>query len=294
MKKRRIKRETLAAYGFLAPNIIGFFAVSIIPVIASFGLSFTEWRLVDPPRFNGFANYIDLLQRDRFWTVMGNTLYYTIGVVPLGMLFALLLALLLNQKLRGIYVFRTMYFLPVVSSTVAVALLWRWLYARDIGLIAYLLGLIGIDAPDFLFSTFWPMPSVIIMNIWRGLGFNIVLFLAGLQGISTSYYEAAAIDGANAWQKFRHITMPLLTPTTFFILIMSIIGSFQVFEQIMMLTDGGPAFRTTTLVYYIYLNGFVWADMGVASAMAWVLFLIVLTLTLIQWRSQERWVHYEQ
>jgi len=294
VKNKYAKKETIAAYIFLAPNIFGFLAVTLLPITASLFLSFTNWKLLEPPKFNGVDNFIKLFSEERFWTVMGNTLYYTVGAVPMGMLLALAFALLLNQQLRGIYMYRTIFFLPVVSSTVAVALLWKWLYAKDIGLISYVLSMFGLEAPDFLFSTFWPMPSVIIMSIWKGLGYNIVLFLAGLQGISRTYYDAATIDGASVWQKFKSITLPLLSPTTFFILIMSVISSFQVFDQVFMLTAGGPAFKTSTIVYYIYTNGFVWYDMGYASSMAWLLFAMVLVITLFQWKIQERWVFYEQ
>ena len=293
-KNRQERKETLAACIFLAPNILGFIAITLLPVLASLFFSFTEWRLVDPPRFNGIANHLQMLTDERFWMVMGNTLYFTIGTVPIGMALALFFSLLLNQEIRGVYIYRAIFFMPVVSSVVAVTLLWRWLLARDIGLIYYLLSLVGISPPDFLHSVFWPMPSVIVMSIWRGLGFNIVLFLAGLQGISRVYYEAAVIDGANSWQKLRYITIPLISPTTFFIFVMSLISSFQVFDQVFILTAGGPAFRTTTIVYYIYLNGFVWFNMGYASAMAWVLFTLVLIVTLFQWKMQERWVFYEQ
>ena len=202
-------------------------------------------------------------------------------------------AVLLNMKVRGVVLFRTRYYLPVVSSTIAVSLLWRWLYSNDFGFFAYLLNLAGIASPPFLTSTSWAMPSIIVMSIWKGLGYNMVLLLAGLQAISPTYYEAALIDGANAWQRFWSITRPLLSPTLFFVSIMAIIGSFQVFEQTYMLTKGGPAFSTTTIVYYIYIQGFQTMKMGLASAAAWILFFAVMAVTLVQWHFQERWVHYQ-
>lgn len=290
---RARQREALAALLFLLPNILGFLVFMLGPLIASFLLSFTEWDLLSPMRLTWFGNYRNLLVKDPlFWKSIYNTFYYTLGSVPLGMTISLFIAVVLNRKIRGTIFFRTVYFLPVISSTVAIALLWRWLFYPDLGLINYLLGKINIHGPNWLQSTIWAMPAVIIMSTWKGLGYNMVLYLAGLQGIPSHLYEAAIIDGASEWQQFWRITFPLLSPTSFFVLIMSLIGSFQVFDQTYIMTRGGPAYATTTIVYYIYQNGFQWFKMGYASALAWILFAIILIVTIIQWIFQKRWVFY--
>jgi len=289
----------LAALLFLLPNILGFVIFTMGPVLASFGLSLVDWNLLGSPVWVGLDNYATMLRDREFWDSLKATLYYTAGSLPLGIVPALILALALNQKLRGLALYRTVYFVPVVSSTVAVALLWRWMYNPNFGMLNFLLnGLfrllhLPLTAPDWLQSTTWAMPAIILMSAWKGLGYNMVLYLAGLQSISRTFYEAAAIDGASSWQKFWFVTLPLLTPTTFFVTIISIIGSFQVFEQAYIMTAGGPARSTVTTVYYIYANGFQRYNMGYASAIAWVLFALILAVTLIQWKYQDRWVFYE-
>jgi len=289
----------LAALLFLLPNILGFVIFTMGPVLASFGLSLVDWNLLGSPVWVGLDNYATMLRDREFWDSLKATLYYTAGSLPLGIVPALILALALNQKLRGLAFYRTVYFVPVVSSTVAVALLWRWMYNPNFGMLNFLLnGLfrllhLPLTAPDWLQSTTWAMPAIILMSAWKGLGYNMVLYLAGLQSISRTFYEAAAIDGASSWQKFWFVTLPLLTPTTFFVTIISIIGSFQVFEQAYIMTAGGPARSTVTTVYYIYANGFQRYNMGYASAIAWVLFALILAVTLIQWKYQDRWVFYE-
>jgi multiple sugar transport system permease protein len=214
-------------------------------------------------------------------------------MVPISTVLALFFALMMNQKLRAITLYRTAYFLPVVSSTVAVALVWSWIYAKDFGLLNYLLRQAGIAPIAWLSSTAWAMPAVIIMSIWGNLGVGIVIFLAGLQSISQTYYEAAEVDGANRWQQFWRITLPLITPSLFFYFIITMIDAFQTFEQIYIMTRGGPVNSTTTIVYYIYRNAFRNFKMGYASAQAIVLFFIIMVLTLIYWRLQERWVTYD-
>lgn len=287
------KKDNFAALLFLTPNVLGFLLLTLGPIVASLYFSFTEWNTFTKPVWVGLNNFNTLFHDFRFAKTIVNTLYYTVVSVPLGIIIALFFAILLNSKIRGVIFFRTLYFLPVISSTVAVALLWRWLYSNEFGLFAYLLSLVGVQAPPFLTSTAWAMPSIIVMSIWKGLGYNIVLILAGLQAISPTYYEAALIDGVSNWQRFWFITRPLLSPTLFFVTIMAVMGSFQVFEQTYMLTKGGPAFSTTTIVYYIYIQGFQTMKMGLASAAAWVLFMGVMIVTLVQWRFQERWVHYQ-
>jgi len=214
--------------------------------------------------------------------------------VPVRTALALLLAIALNQQLRGVSVFRAAYFLPTITSAVAAATVWRWIYEPNFGLLNSLLYAIGVaHPPAWLSSPAWAMPALILLGVWQGLGFQMVIFLAGLQGIPTHLYEAAAIDGAGWWARFRHITLPLISPTTFFVLIISVIGSYQVFDQAFVLTEGGPGYATTTLVYYIYEYAFQFFKMGYAAAMAWILFAIVFVLTVIQFRIQARWVHYD-
>ena len=214
--------------------------------------------------------------------------------IPLGMALSLVMALLFNRKIKGVIIFRTIYFLPTVCSGVAIAILWRWLYNPDFGLINYLLSKIGIQGPQWLASTKWAKPAIAIMGLWAGLGgYNTVLYLAALQGVPRDLYEAAEVDGANPWQRFRYVTWPSISPTTFFIVTMSIIGGFQAgFMQAYLMTGGGPAGSTTTISYYIYNNAYQWFKMGYASAIAWILFILVFSFTLLNWRFGGRKVEY--
>ncbi len=293
------RREMRAAFLFLLPNVIGFLVFMIGPLLSSLGFSLLKWNLLTPPEFKGLGNYAALLQDAEFWRSLKATFYYLGGSVPLGIVLSLALALALNQPIRGIRFFRTVYFIPVVSSMVAVALMWRWMYNPNSGVLNFMLNQVfralrlPLVAPDWLQSPVWAMPAIIFMSVWKGMGYNMVLFLAGLQGIPRHLYEAAEIDGASSQRQFWRITLPLLTPTTFFVLIMSIIGSFQVFEQAYIMTQGGPVRSTVTTVYYIYENGFQWHKMGYASSVAWALFALILVVTLVQWRLQDRWVFYE-
>ncbi len=293
------RREMRAAFLFLLPNVIGFVVFMIGPLLSSLGFSLLKWNLLTPPEFKGLSNYIALFQDEQFWRSLKATFYYLGGSVPLGIVLSLALALALNQPIKGIRFFRTVYFIPVVSSMIAVALMWRWMYNPTSGILNFMLNRLfdalrlPITAPDWLQSPVWAMPAIIFMSVWKGMGYNMVLFLAGLQGIPRHLYEAAEIDGASGQRQFWRITLPLLTPTTFFVLIMSIIGSFQVFEQAYIMTRGGPVRSTVTTVYYIYENGFQWHKMGYASTVAWALFAMILAVTLVQWRFQDRWVFYE-
>lgn len=276
----------------LAPNFIGFLVFILFPMIASFFLSFTEWDLLTDMKWIGFGNYQELASDETFWKVLWNTLYYTLGTVPPGIILSLILAVALNQPIRGVKTYRALYFLPVISSSVAVAVVWQWLYNPEFGLLNYILSLFGIEGPLWLTSTTWAMPAVIITSIWKNLGFNMLLFLAGLQGIPDTYYEAAEIDGANGFAKFRYITLPLLSPTTFFVVVMSIISSFQAFDLVHVMTQGGPARSTSVLVHYLYQNAFQYFRMGYASAIAYVLFFLVFIVTMIQLKRHDTWVVY--
>jgi multiple sugar transport system permease protein len=288
------RQETIAGYLFLLPNIIGFLVFSSIPVLATFSISLLDWDLIRTPRFVGLDNYVKLLTADAvFRKVLVNTAYYVVGTVPAGIFLSLMLALAMNANVRGIAIFRAIFFIPVISASVAVAMMWRWLYNTDFGLINLALTGIGLPAIPWLSSTAWAMPAVIIMAIWKNLGYNMVIFLAGLQGIPAHLHEAAAIDGANTFQRFRHITLPMLAPTTFFVMVISMIGSFQVFDLAFVLTKGGPGDATNTMVMYIYNQAFQFFHMGYAASIAWVLFAIIFLITLGQHQLQKRWVHYE-
>lgn len=278
---------------FLAPTLFGLTFGTLGPVLAAIGISFTKWDVLTPPVFNGLENYIQLVSDPTFKKSILNTIYYVLGTVPAATVLGLVLALLLNQQLRGITFYRTAYFLPVVSSTVAVALVWSWIYSKDFGLLNFMLRSIGIQPVAWLTSTRYAMPALIMMGIWGLLGEGMIIFLAGLQGISKSYYEAAEVDGASNWGKFLHITLPLITPSMFFYFIITMINAFQAFEQIYVMTRGGPSNATTTMVYYIYNNAFRNFRMGYASTQAIALFLIVMGMTLIYWRSQDKWVVYD-
>lgn len=286
-------RDAFWGYLFIAPSMLGVLMFTLFPVLAALGISFSEWNLITPPRFVGLEGYRALLSDPVFGKVLLNTLYYTAGSVPLNLILALALALALNQKIRGIAVYRTAYFMPVVSSMVAVGLIWAWLYDTDYGLFNALLARLHLPPVAWLTSTEWAMPAVILTSVWKSVGFNMVIFLAALQDVPEGLYEAARIDGAGAWRLFRHITLPLISPAVFFVVVMGIIGSFQAFDQVYVMTEGGPARATTVIVYYIWQNAFKFFKMGYASAMAYVLFLLVLLATLAQWQVRRRWVFGE-
>ncbi|ODS81138.1 MAG: sugar ABC transporter permease [Devosia sp. 66-14] len=290
---RVARAEERAAWLFLAPSLVLFAIFTAIPVISAFFISFTQWNLFNEVTWVGLGNYIGLAHDEIFAKVLGNTGYFVLVSVPVQIALALACALALNRGLKGQTFFRVVYFLPVVTSTIAAALVWAWLFNSNFGLINAGLSLAGVtDLPKWMGSTRWAMPAIIIVSIWQNLGYAMVLFLAGLQNIGKDVHDAAALDGATGWDRFWHITLPLLSPTTFFVLVISIIGSFQVFELVLVMTKAGPANATNTLVYYIYQNGFQFYQMGYASAAAMVLFLIVLIFTLVQYKLQRRWVHY--
>ncbi len=292
MKSKAILKDNLTGFAFLAPNITGFLIFTLLPVAASLILAFAKWDILTPVKFVGLKNFITLVQDKLFWKYFLNTLFFMLNI-PISMAVSLTLALLVNQKLKGMVIFRTIYFLPVVSSMVAVALLWRWIYNPDFGLLNSFLRFVGVkNPPQWLSSTVWAKPAIMIMWIWKGAGYSMLLYLAGLQGIPPQLYEAADIDGANGWQKFWNITWPLLGPTNFFIIIMSVIGGFQAFGEIYVMTGGGPAGSTTTIVYYIYNNAFQWFKMGYASSISWFLFIIIFTVTLFQWKYAGNKVEY--
>lgn len=278
---------------YLLPTVIGLLLFSAGAVAVSFLMSFTHWDVITPPEWIWLENYLALWGSDLFWEVVRNTVVFVLMAVPLSVSASLALALAANTGLRGIVFFRTAYFLPVVSSMIAVALVWSWIYNPEYGLLNYLLrALFGINGPAWLDSTAWALPAMVIVTVWKGLGYSMVIFLAGLQSIPEDLYHAATIDGAGVWRKFRHITLPMLSPTTFFVIVITLINSFQVFEQTYVLTKGGPANATLTMSYYIYQNAFQFFQMGKAAALSYVLFAAIFIVTLIQFRIQKRWVFY--
>jgi len=291
---QRLKNnENVYGLAFVGPLILGLVVFTYGPVVAAAWLSLCKGDYIGIPEWIGLGNYARAFQDELLWKALGNTVYYVMGTVPAGIILSLALALAMNQQLRGIVFYRAIFFLPTITSAVAISLMWMWMYNPEFGIINSLVRLVGLKGPKWLASPVWAMPAIIIMSIWRGLGYNMLLFLAGLQGIPKEFYEAAEIDGADAWQRFLHITFPLLSPTTFMITVLSIIGGFQVFEYSYVMTRGGPLYSTLTVVLLIYQRGFETFEMGYASAIAYVLFAIMLALTLIQFRMQSRWVHYE-
>ncbi len=310
MRLPHLSHEARTAYAFLLPNFLGFLLFTSLPVLASLGLSFMEWDILTPPRFIGLDNFVRLLgfhtaqgrwvpNDPQFWYYVWNTIYLLVGI-PIGIFGSLGLAIVMNQKIPGMVFFRTIFFLPTICSGVAVFLLWKWLYNPDFGLIntgiARFGDLIGVPlkGPNWLSSVAWAKLALVLMNFWIGLGgYNAVLYLAALQEIPQQLYEAAQIDGANAWQRFWTVTWPMISPTTFFIAIMGVIIGFQGgFMAAYVMTGGGPAGSTTTIEYYIYNNAYRWFQMGYAASIAWVLFIVVFVITLINWRYGGRSVHY--
>lgn len=289
---RLAKREALEGFVFISPWIFGFVLFLAGPLVASLALSFTYWDLFSPPVFIGWENYSEMIADRLFWQAMKVTLFYTLTAVPLGIIVGFSIALLMNQKIMGVSLWRTIYYLPAVVSGVAVSLLWIWVFNPEFGVLNSVLALIGIEGPAWLASRTWALPALVLMSLW-GAGGGMVIYLAGLQGIPTQLYEAAEIDGANVWFRFWQITLPMMTPVILFQLIMGIIGSFQVFTQAYVMTAGGPANATLFYVLYLYRNAFEWFKMGYASSLAWVLFLIIMVCSLLTLRTSEKWVYYE-
>lgn len=292
-RKKKGNMNTLIAYSFLLPNFIGFLVFTLVPVLAAFALSFMEWDTANPMVFVGFKNFTRLLKDETFKISLWNTLYFALGSVPLTLICSLILALALNKGLKGVEAFRTVFFLPYITSLVAMAVVWNMLFHPTLGPINQVLLAIGIkNPPGWTSSVEWAMPAVIITSIWRNMGYYMVMYLAGLQGIPKELYEAATVDGANAWHKFRKITLPMLTPTTFFVSIMLTISCFKVFDLILVMTDGGPGRATNVLVYHIYNQAFINSKFGYSSAIAMVLFAIVIVITVIQFQFEKKWVNY--
>jgi multiple sugar transport system permease protein len=286
-------REELTAYLLISPWVIGFLIFTAGALVFSLGLSFFKTDLLSPAKFVGLDNFRQLLFEDElFWQSLKVTTLYTIGVVPLQIGLGLGVALLLNQRVFGIGLWRTIFYLPSVVSGVAVAMIWLWFFQPDLGLFNALLKMIGIQGPRWLFSEEWALPSLIIMSVWN-IGPGMIIFLAGLQGTPADMYEAAQIDGASNWQQFMAITIPMISPQILFNTVMGIIGSYQVFTVSFVTTEGGPNNATMTLVLYLYREGFLTARFGYASAIAWMLFAIIMIFTLFTFRSTRDAVFYE-
>jgi multiple sugar transport system permease protein len=293
------RKEAISAFLFISPFLIWIVFLMGGPILAAFFLSFCKWDILTPIQFVGLENYKEMFFNDpRFWKSIYNTAYFTFLSVPVGMILSIIVALLMNQKVRGIALYRTLYYLPsVLGSGVAVAVLWKWIFNADSGLLNYMISIMtGIpmsECPKWLASEFWSKNGLVIMSFW-GVGGGMIIYLAGLQGIPTALYEAAEIDGASRWQQFWTVTLPGLSPIIFFQLIISIVASFQIFSQVYVMTDGlgGPADSTLVMVLYIYQKAFKYYQMGYASALSWVLFLAIMLATWVQFRYS-KWVYYE-
>jgi len=287
-----VRRDLRNGLLFTSPWLVGLVVFTIYPIFASTYYSFTDYSVLRSPRWIGLENYVNLFRNDPlFWTSLYNTLYYAAFSLPLGLLGSIALALLLNRKVSGMSIYRTVFYLPNVVPTVAVSVLWIWLLNPNYGLFNSILSGLGLPGVPWLTSPDWSKPSLIIMSLW-GIGGSMVIYLAGLQDIPEHLYEAADLDGASGWQKTRHVTLPMLTPTIFFNLVMSLISVFSYFTQAFVMTNGGPLDSTLFYMLYLYRNAFIYFKMGYASAMAWVLFIIVVGLTLLVFRSSGRWVYY--
>ena len=291
---KRERREAIEGYLFILPWFFGFLVFTAGPMLASLALSFTKWGLIDKPVYIGFDNYVKMVNDPLIWHSLGVTLRYTLLTVPLQIVLALCIALILIRPFRGVYGFRGIFYLPNILGGVVTALLWMWVFNPDYGIANYLLSLVGIQGPPWLADPDWALPAIVIMSVWN-LGAAIVLFIAGLQSIPQHLYEAAELDGAGAFAKFRYVTLPMLSSTLLFILITTMIASFQVFDIAFVASsgDGGPLRSTLVYLLYFYQNGFKYFNMGYASAMIWLFMSIILLLTLLIFRSSSMWVFYE-
>lgn len=300
-KRKKQGSGLLVASPFLLPSMIGMLIFSLLPLIISGLISLTDWngldKLTDPhffqEHFIGFENYTKILTTPEFWRTLGNTAEYIILYIPLMLAASLLVAYLLSQPRKGIGVFRVIYYIPVLTSWVAASLIWKSVLSPQYGALNGILEIFGIEGPGWLTDEKWAMPAIVLVSVWKDMGFFGLILLSGIVGINKTYYEAASIDGANGWTKFVKITLPLLTPSIFYVLIVGMINAFQLFPQIMIMTGGGPNGATQVMVERIYNYGFRYYRMGYAAAFSWILFAIIMVFTAIQMKGQERWVHYD-
>ncbi len=290
------KSEWLYGYLLITPLLTGLMIFLFIPMIQSFYMSLTDWNVLNEPKFIGLQNYKTAFTDKGILRELYNTIYYTIGTVPAGIFISTFIAYLLSKNLRGTSIYKTIYFLPIITMSAAIAIVWQWMFNSKMGLVNEFLRIFGIKGPMWLGDPKWIMPAIIIVSVWKSIGNNVIILMAGLRDIPTTYYEAAEIDGAKGWHKFWYITIPLLTPTLFFLSTMGLIGSLKVFDLIMLFNNGatsGPMLEATkTIVYGIYTNGFTFLKMGYASAEAVLLFVLIMIVTGIQFFFQKKWVHY--
>lgn len=293
-KRKRLDRDELWGFLFIAPQFIGLLLFVVAPIVQSFGISFFNWNLLSPPVFNGLDNWKKVLSDPLTWKVLFQTLQFVVGFIILTTVISLLLALSLSNSLKGHIVYRAIFFVPNITSSIPVSLVWLWLFNPEMGLVNIILNFFGVkNLPGWYASLEWAMPTVILMGVWMGVGYFMIVFLAGLNGISNTYYEAASIDGAGKVYCFFRITLPLLSPTLFFVLTLMCINCFQVFNEVYMVTGGGPAQVTRTIALQIYDTAFRYFKMGEAAVLSWLLFAIIFAITLFQFRIQSRWVNYD-
>ncbi len=287
--KNLVNSEKSAAWLFILPAILGTIIFIIIPVFCSFSLSFMKWDLLNPPEFVGLSNYKVVFSEPIFLKILINTIVFALSVSILGVIIPLILAAILNSKIRGSEFYKTSYFLPFITPMIVIGIVWEWIFDPNIGILNTFLHI----HINWLYDTHFAMPALIIVTVWKLIGYNMIIFLSSLSGISQSLFEAAKIDGANSFQIFKNVTIPMLSPTIFFVVIITAISSFQVFDLIYLMTEGGPLDSTNVLVYAIYKNAFEYFNAGKASALAYVLFFIILVLTLIQWNLRKKLVYNE-
>ena len=293
-------KTLMQAAPFMLPSIVGMIVFSLLPIVISIVVSLTDWNGLDKlnaqtlgERLCGLENYGPILRSVEFWNVLGHTVYYIVLYIPLVLVMSLFIASILNRNMRGIGVFRVLYYIPVLTSWVAASLIWKWVLSPQYGVINQLLGYLGVRGPEWLTDKFWAMPAIVLASVWKDMGFYGLFLLSGLKAIDTGYYEAAQMDGAGKVRQFFSITLPLLTPSMFFCVIMALINAFQLFPQVQIMTEGGPNGATQVMVERIYTYGFKYFRMGYAAAYSWLLFVIIFVLTLVQMKLQKRWVYYE-
>ena len=293
-------KTLMQAAPFMLPSIVGMIVFSLLPIVISIVVSLTDWNGLDKlnaqtlgERLCGLENYGAILRSVEFWNVLGHTVYYIVLYIPLVLVMSLFIASILNRNMRGIGVFRVLYYIPVLTSWVAASLIWKWVLSPQYGVINQLLGYLGVRGPEWLTDKFWAMPAIVLASVWKDMGFYGLFLLSGLKAIDTGYYEAAQMDGAGKVRQFFSITLPLLTPSMFFCVIMALINAFQLFPQVQIMTEGGPNGATQVMEERIYTYGFKYFRMGYAAAYSWLLFVIIFVLTLVQMKLQKRWVYYE-
>jgi multiple sugar transport system permease protein len=293
-KKNPLAREAnITGWILITPMVFGFVTLLMVPLITALYMSFTNWPLLGKAEFIGFGNYRNIILDHDFWKVLGNTFYFAVGLVPLNIILALLLAVMLSKNMPGMGLFRLAIFVPVMTSLIVWSIVWKYMFATDSGFFNQIIQLFGVHGPAWLYNTKLAMPAVIVTSVLKNVGLNMVLFIAAMQQVPDQLYEAAKIDGAGRTRTFFQITIPMITPTIFLTIIMTVIGSMKVFGQIYVMTQGGPDSSTKVLVYYIYEKAFKLFDFGYASALAFFLFALIFIFTLIQWQLRKRWIFHE-